>query len=168
MRNLFLTSGSSSVLTKIAQQNPLHTFYLMSPWQNGADSTNEDQLLELSNRDSIFTLPIAYEIRQTSTEITPLKFNNFLFFTFNTDEDNNLWHRLTQFMTATDTPDHRSLLAIKSSSRKQYLLYTSWHTPADWQAWRERAEFKTITALKQRSVKDWRYSESSYTLKELG
>lgn len=163
MKNIFLTLGSQPVLDQIIQTHPERQFYLMTPWQN---DTDDDQLLELTDRPSVSVLPIAYTVRYTSTpQMQPFAFNNFMFFSFNTDEDDGLWKRLVHFTESTKAPTHHSLLAVKAGARKQYLLYTSWQNVLDWQTWREQPAFKTITELKARSTHDWRYSETCYTLK---
>lgn len=163
MKNIFLTLGSQPVLEHIIQTHPKRQFYLMTPWQN---DTDDDQLLELTDQASVSILPIAYQVRYISDDqMQPFDFNNFMFFSFNTDEDNNLWKRLMNFTQLTNDPKHHSLLAVKTGARKQYLLYTSWQNVLDWQAWRKRSEFKTITELKKRSTHEWRYVESCYTLK---
>ncbi|MFD1672461.1 hypothetical protein ACFQ5M_10150 [Agrilactobacillus yilanensis] len=164
MRNVYLTTGSFSVLNHIVQQHPERQLYLLSPWET---KEPDCQLLEMTNEASVFTAPISYRVRYTSLDVTPLKLNNFIFFTFNDDEDHHLWQQLLQFTQATEAPNHHSVLAIKDSLRWQYLLYTSWMNPHDWEAWQASPAFQTINQLKARSVADWRYSESCFALTQV-
>ncbi|KRL93202.1 monooxygenase [Levilactobacillus hammesii] len=142
LQQLSLTFGSQDLLDKIIKKNPDRHFVLLAATGGAKDL----QLLDVSNRDSVFTSHLDYQVKIEHGQPDWQGFFSFNYFNLDM-ESAKVFEGEVNKIAASPLPAGMTAMLVLSKFKNsgEYVLLTIWDSSDAFMIWRRSNKFSPFT-----------------------